>query len=99
MGINDLKSRVQGICERQGVIRLDLFGSRARSHELEGNDYDFIAELTPGSPADYSRHFFGLLHALEDELHAPVDLMTYKSLKKRSLKQRIHRDRVPVYER
>ncbi len=99
MQIGELKQRLKGICEEQAVVRLDLFGSRARTQGMQGNDYDFIADFGEASPAEYSRHYFGLLHALEDELDSPVDLMTYPSLKKYSLRRSIERERVPVYER
>lgn len=78
-------------------MRLDLFGSRARSMGMQGSDYDFIAKLEDSEPDEYSRNFFSLLHALEDELEAPVDLMTYNALKKRSLKENILKERVLIY--
>ena len=99
MRISELQSRLKGICQEQGVIRLDLFGSRARSSNQEGQDYDFIADFADFPPAEYSKRFFGLLHALEDELNSPVDLLTYSSLKKKSLRKKIESDRVSLYER
>jgi predicted nucleotidyltransferase len=94
MRIDELKNRLKGICAKQGVIRLDLFGSRARSQGGEGNDYDFIVEFSDAAPTEYSKRFFGLLHALEDELNTPVDLLTDSSLQKESL-----RKKVSLYER
>lgn len=99
MGIRDFSQRIKGICEEQEVIRLDLFGSRARSDFAEGNDYDFAAEFPESSPSEYAGRYFSLLHALEDELQTPVDLINYKSIRKRSLLQIIERERIPVYER
>ena len=97
MHISDLKKRLKTICEEEGVLRLDLYGSRARSMGTSGNDYDFIAELQDLTPDEYSKNFFSLLHALEDELKSPVDLITYNSLKKRSLKENILKERIPIY--
>jgi uncharacterized protein len=99
MRIDELRNRLQGICVKQGVIRLDLFGSRARSQGGEGNDYDFIVEFSDAAPTEYSKRFFGLLHDLEDELNAPIDLLTYGSLKKNSLRKKIADEKVPLYER
>jgi uncharacterized protein len=99
MRIDELKKRLKGICVKQEVSRLDLFGSRARSHGSDGNDYDFIVEFSDITPTEYSKRFFGLLHALEDELNAPVDLLTYGSLKKISLREKISKEKVPLYER
>ena len=50
--------------------------------ETSESDYDFVAELKDLTPSEYSKNFFSLLHALEDELESPVDLITYTSLKK-----------------
>jgi hypothetical protein len=99
MTINELKKRLKSICEKQEVIRLDLFGSRARSQGREGNDYDFIVELSEAAPAEYSKRFFGLLHALEDELNSPIDLLTYNSLNRKSLRNSIAKEKVSLYER
>ena len=92
-----LKKRLKTICEEKSVLRLDLYGSRARLMGTAGSDYDFIAELQDLTPREYSKNFFSLLHALEDELKSPVDLITYNSLKKRSLKENILRERIPIY--
>ena len=99
MSISELQNRIRELCEEQGVKRLDLFGSRARSLNGKGNDYDFVADFLDYPPAEYSKRFFSLLHALEDELKSPVDLMTYNSLNKKSLKRKIESERISLYER
>ena len=97
MHIPDLKKRLKTICEEENVLRLDLYGSRARSMGRLKSDYDFIAELQDLTPSEYSKNFFSLLHALENELGAPVDLITYRSLKKRSLKENVLKERIPIW--
>ena len=97
MNIRELKKRLKNICEERSVLRLDLYGSRARSMGMQGGDYDFVVELENLEPNEYSRNFFSLLHALEDELDSPVDLITYNALKKRSLKNNILKERVAIY--
>jgi predicted nucleotidyltransferase len=99
MRIGELQRRLKNICEAQKVDRLDLFGSRARSGGASGQDYDFVVQFPESSPAEYARNFFGLLHALEDELHSPVDLISYNAIKKQSLRRTIERERIPLYER
>lgn len=99
MNIIELKNRLKSICEKQQVVRLDLFGSRARSQGNDGNDYDFVVEFSDINPADYSKRYFELLHALEDELEAPIDLLTYGSIRKKSLKKKIAEEKVALYER
>ena len=99
MQIGELKARLKGVCEEQAVTRLDLFGSRARTQGRDGNDYDFVVDFKDVPSAEYSRHYFALLHALEDTLDSPVSLMTYPSVKKPSLRANIERERILLYER
>lgn len=99
MNIIELKNRLKFICDKQQVVRLDLFGSRARSQGNDGNDYDFVVEFSNITPTEYSKRYFGLLHALEDELNSPIDLLTYNSIRKKSLRKKIAEEKVPLYER
>ncbi len=94
----DLRKRVSQVCKDQGVRKLELFGSRARSAELKGRDYDFVATFEDSPPEEYSKRFFGLLHGLEDSLGMPVDLLTPQSIQKESLKANIEKDKICVYE-
>lgn len=98
MSLGRLKSKIQQACRTQGVKRLDLFGSRARTNALEGNDFDFVATFGNFPPAEYARRYFGLLHSLEDILDAPVDLLTPDSIHKRSLRDKIEKEKICVYE-
>ena len=94
----DFRERVSQVCEGQGVRRLELFGSRARSPEMVGHDYDFVATFEDFSPEEYSRRYFKLLHGLEDSLGAPVDLLTPQSIHKESLRRKIEKEKICVYE-
>ncbi len=99
MTIPELQKLIRPVCVDQPVNRLDLFGSRARSRGESGNDYDFAVELDDVAPADYADSFFLLLHSLEDLLQSPVDLLTYNSLEKPHLKEKILKERICLYER
>ena len=63
---------------RFGVLRLALFGSRARDDAREGSDADVLVAFD--GPAD-SRRYFGLQFYLEDLLGCPVDLVTEQALR------------------
>lgn len=99
MDIMEIKNRLRSICDKQDVVRLDLFGSRARSQGSFGKDYDFVVEFSNITPGEYSKRYFGLLHALEDELDSPIDLLTYSSIRRNSLRKKIAEEKVPLYER
>ena len=85
-------------CRKYGVSRLDLFGSRARGEARPESDYDFVVEFDDLKVSDASERYFGLLHALADLLDGEVDLLTYDALSRDSLKRKIQRERLPVYE-
>ncbi|MDP0498968.1 MAG: nucleotidyltransferase domain-containing protein [Verrucomicrobiota bacterium JB022] len=99
MQIEELKRKVQPLCERQKVRRLDLFGSRARADGSEASDFDFVAEFEAVDPEKLGRYYFNLLHELEDTLHKPVDLLTYDAVAKPRLRRNIEADRVNLYAR
>jgi predicted nucleotidyltransferase len=63
---------------RFGVLRLVLFGSRARDQSRQGSDADVLVAFD--GPADSAR-YFGLQFYLEDLLGCPVDLVTEKALR------------------
>lgn len=77
-----VKSRLTEIvvaCRRHGVVRLDVFGSAARSVDFdpERSDADFVADL--GEEYGLSE-YLGLKDDLELVLGRPVDLVTKRAL-------------------
>lgn len=89
---------IEVLCRTHQVSRLELFGSMARGEAQGKSDFDFLVQFQPMPPEEYSTHFFGLLHDLEDCLKRPVDLLTWDSVKSESLKKSISRDTTLVYE-
>ena len=77
---------------RFGVVRLALFGSRAREQAREGSDADVLVAFDgPASSAQY----FGVQFYLEDLLGCAVDLVTEKALRPQ-LRPFIERDAIHV---
>jgi uncharacterized protein len=66
------------LVERFGVTRLALFGSTVRDEAKPGSDIDIVVAFD--SPAT-SAKYFGVQFYLEDELGAPVDLVTEKAIR------------------
>jgi predicted nucleotidyltransferase len=97
MNLQEIKESVAPICNRYGVCRLDLFGSYARGEQHADSDIDFCVSFRDLPPAEYAKKFFGLLHDLEDSLHASIDLLTASSIKKPSLRQDIDQNGICVY--
>jgi hypothetical protein len=63
---------------RFGVVRLALFGSRAREQAREDSAADVLVAFD--GPADSAR-YFGVQFYLEDPLGCSVDLVTEKALR------------------
>ncbi len=77
---------------RFGVLRLALFGSRARGRARQDSDTDVLVGFD--GPADSAR-YFGLQFYLEDLLGGPVDLVTEKALRA-ELRPYVERDAIHV---
>ncbi len=99
MDIEEVKLTVKSLCPRYGVKSLDLFGSAARGDNKKTSDMDFLVEFDDAEPKAYSKRFFGLLHSLEDIFHCNIDLLTARSIRKKTLRKKIEKDRISLYER
>ena len=97
MNLQEIKESVAPICNRYEVRRLEVFGSYARGDQHTDSDIDFCVSFRDFPPAEYAKKFFGLLHELEDTLHASIDLLTASSIKKPSLRNDIKKHGVCVY--
>lgn len=105
VGTRDEVARIAGlvgpVCVRYPfLIRLYLFGSRARGSHREMSDYDLYAEL------DYSRmgpkgEYLSLIDELQGVLHGYVDFISGDVWNARDvrLKHEIDRDRELLYDR
>ena len=93
--LRDLSAAVAPIAASYGVERLYLFGSRARGDARPDSDYDFM--ITKGKVRTLFLHA-ALCQALEDALHASVDLITDTS-SDQALIERARKDAVLLYDR
>ena len=71
--LRELSAIVSPVAASYGVEKLFLFGSRARGNARPDSDYDFL--ISKGEVQTLFLHA-ALWQALEDALHAPVDLIT-----------------------
>ena len=86
------------LCQRYGVRRLELFGSAAGGDfDSQSSDVDFLVEFQELPPAAYADAYFGLLEALSDLLHRPVDLVTLPSVKNPYFLRGIEPSRTMLY--
>lgn len=66
------------LVKRFGVTRLALFGSTVRNEARPDSDIDIVVAFD--SPAT-SAKYFGVQFYLEDEMGAPVDLVTENAIR------------------
>ena len=90
MPISDLIDQVSHICKRNGVQRLDLFGSFATGTATPTSDIDFVVYGCKD-----------ILH-LEDELAdidtlRKIDIFEYESIKNKFLKEDIEKYGKQIY--
>jgi predicted nucleotidyltransferase len=71
----------------------------AKGDNRSTSDMDFLVEVEDSEPKVYSKRFFGLLHSLEDTFHCNIGLLTSSSIKRKSLRNKVEKDRISLYER
>jgi predicted nucleotidyltransferase len=70
--------RLDAICRRYGIARLELFGSIARGEGTPDSDIDLLYELAPG--AELGWEIDDLQDELADVFGRPVDLVSKRAL-------------------
>jgi len=73
-----LSKHKEELFEKYGVTKIGLFGSYAREEAKVDSDIDIAVEI---ESSNKFRSFFGLLHYLEDQLDAKIDLGIESTLK------------------
>lgn len=92
----ELRNIVGPIAEKHGMIRLYLFGSRARGENHKGSDYDFCLV----APLEYGLMKIGSFqYDLQEALQTEVDILCEEDMEsKPSLKEEVLRDRRIIFE-
>lgn len=86
--------RLQEICERYGIARLEVFGSTARGTADASSDVDLLYTLTPGSRLGWKIEDLSV--ELAEVLGRPVDLVSERALHPRISSQVLAEAR-PLY--
>ena len=86
--------RLRELCERYGVVRLDVFGSLALGTAGANSDIDLLYTLAPGARLGWA------IEDLTEELSAllgrPVDLVSRRALNAR-IRDRVLHEAQPLY--
>jgi predicted nucleotidyltransferase len=90
---------IADICRRQGIHRLDVFGSAATGQfNAQTSDVDFIAEFDDSSPSGgLLDRYLELATRLEAVLGTAVDIITPRSLRNPYFRESVNASRETVY--
>ncbi len=86
-----IKSKINKILKKHGVVRAGIFGSYARGEQNEKSDIDILIQ----PPKGIGFGFVGIQFELEDKLKKKVDLLSYKAIHP-LLKERILKEEVKI---
>ena len=86
------------LCERYGVVKLELFGSAAKGmFDPKSSDIDLIAEFNNRRQADYAARFLAFADGAEELFGRHVDLLTEAMIKNPYFKQDVDESRILLY--
>lgn len=88
--IEILSSYKNKYAEQYGILTIGIFGSIARGEGKEGSDVDVVLRIA--EPDLFM--LAGIKNDLEERLHRPVDIVTYRENMNSFLKKRIDKEAV-----
>lgn len=83
--LDSLRAYMKECAELNGILALGVFGSVARDEAGEGSDVDVVIRIL--EPDLFM--LAGIKDELEERLHRPVDIVTYRENMNQFLKKRI----------
>jgi predicted nucleotidyltransferase len=96
----DRRERLNALCRRYGVRRLDIFGSANVAGEFnsEESDLDFVVEFEPERDlGPWLKHYFDFKEELEQLFERKVDLDMSSALKHPLFVREVNRTRALLY--
>lgn len=86
--LQTLKQYRNDFGSRYGILAIGIFGSIARDEPTAGSDVDVVVSLKEPNLFTLSR----IRLELEEQLHSPVDIVSYRDRMNPFLKERIQRE-------
>ena len=91
------KTELPGYCRRNGIRRLELFGSATRADFGPQSDVDLLVEFEPSQSSGAADRYFGLLEDLTSLLGRPVELVVARAVRNPYLRESIEASRRSLY--
>ncbi len=96
--IEKQRGRLEDLCRKHRVRRLEVFGSAADgTFDPTRSDLDFLVEYLPVEDGKHGRVYFGLLHDLEDLFERKIDLVMPSAIRNRYFREAVNHSRKIVY--
>lgn len=90
--LEDNRDAIAELCVRDGVVRLDVFGSALGADFRPGeSDVDLLVEFAPRDPYELAEAYFDMLDELRELLGVAVDLVMVGAVKNPYIVQDIER--------
>lgn len=92
------RDAISALCDRYGVVRLDVFGSALGDDFRPGeSDVDLLVEFAPADPYAVAQAYFDMLDDLRALLGVEVDLVMAGAVKNRYIARDIERTKRTLY--
>ena len=96
--IDDQRERLETLCRRHRVRRLEVFGSAADgTFNPESSDLDFLVEFFSLGPGEHYEAYFGLWEGLEALFERKVDLVEPQAMRNPYFIRRVNESRKLLY--
>ena len=96
--LQENRHSIAELCQRFGVLRLDVFGSALRDDYRPGqSDLDLLVEFQAMEPRALADAYFGLLDELRQLLGSRLDLVMADAVKNRVIAHEIERTKQLFY--
>lgn len=96
--LENKSAELEEICERHGVMRLDLFGSAVENaFDSEKSDLDFVVSFVPQTPPSLFDRYFGLREDLALLFGRKVDLVMENAIKNLYFAKSVDESRTLLY--
>ena len=90
--IQELKKFKEENAEEYGILALGIFGSVAKNEAKKNSDVDVVVKI---KKQDLFK-LIGIKQDLEERLHIPVDVISYREKMNSFLKKRIEKEAIYV---
>ena len=95
--IEQNRAKLESLCRKFHVRRLDLFGSAATGSMHEASDLDFLVEFEDEVQSNRFDTYFDLLESLKRLFGCPIDLVEPGGLRNPYFIRRVNETRKVIY--